>query len=315
MHIREPFYTPCWSLLLGLLLLAAACTSAPTTPTSTSYPQKVRELLRDSTLLYANRYLAKEPITLTAHSCERSSGGRHDFYSEGDYWWPDTAHPDGPYIRRDGMTNPENFTAHREVLIRFSEMVGNLTSAYLLTEDPRYAKAALAHCEAWFLHDSTRMNPHLLYAQAIKGRHSGRGIGIIDAIHFMEVVQSLQVLESRGQIDEADMPGYRQWVSDFLTWLTTHPYGLDEMVHPNNHGSWWNAQVGLYARFVGQDSIMAACRERFTADILPRQMAADGSFPLELERTKPYAYALFNLDAYAMMGHILSDQTHDQKSN
>ncbi|MEM9983598.1 MAG: alginate lyase family protein [Bacteroidota bacterium] len=292
-------------LLGGLLLLGGCASPQP------DYPQQIRELLRDPILERAPDRLSEPPITITAFSCERSAGGIHDFYSEGDYWWPDTTDPEGPYVRRDGMTNPENFTAHREVLIRFSEMVGLLTSAYLLTDDPRYAQAALAHCRAWFLTDSTRMSPHLLYAQAIKGRHTGRGIGIIDAIHFMEVVQSLQVLATQGQINSAEMAGFRRWVANFLTWLTTHPYGLDEMVHPNNHGSWWNAQVGLYANFVGADSIAAACRDRFTSDLLPRQMAQDGSFPLELERTKPYAYSLFNLDAFAMIGLILSNEEHD----
>jgi hypothetical protein len=40
-------------------------------------------------------------------------GGKHDFYSEGDYWWPDEKNPNGPYIQKDGLTNPENFVAHR----------------------------------------------------------------------------------------------------------------------------------------------------------------------------------------------------------
>lgn len=35
-------------------------------------------------------------------------------------------------------------------------------------------------------------------------------------------------------------------------------------------------------------------------------MAEDGSFPLEQERTKPYAYSLFNLDAMTMICQILS---------
>ena len=35
-------------------------------------------------------------------------------------------------------------------------------------------------------------------------------------------------------------------------------------------------------------------------------MAADGSFPLELKRTKPYGYSIFNLDAMATICNILS---------
>ena len=33
----------------------------------------------------------------------------HDYFSEGDYWWPDPKNPGGPYIRRDGFSNPANF--------------------------------------------------------------------------------------------------------------------------------------------------------------------------------------------------------------
>jgi hypothetical protein len=45
--------------------------------------------------------------------------------------------------------------------------------------------------------------------------------------------------------------------------------------------------------------------------LLPDQMAADGSFPRETERTKPYGYSLFNLDAMAAICQILSDNAHD----
>jgi hypothetical protein len=40
--------------------------------------------------------------------------------------------------------------------------------------------------------------------------------------------------------------------------------------------------------------------------LLPDQMAPDGSFPLEIARTKPYGYSLFNLDAMAMICEILT---------
>src|SRR5262249_17291997 len=67
---------------------------------------------RNRVLKAANKYLSEEPITITASSSPRSGGGAHDFFSEGDYWWPDPQNPDGPYIQRDGMTNPDNFTDH-----------------------------------------------------------------------------------------------------------------------------------------------------------------------------------------------------------
>ena len=275
------------------------------------FADQVATVLRDTVLIQAKENLLKAPITVTANSSTRSTGGIHDYFSEGDYWWPDPENSDGPYIRKDGMTNPDNFNDHRGALIRFSEIVGNLTSAYLLTKDSKYADVALAHCRAWFIDDALMMNPNMLYAQAIKGRHTGRGIGIIDGIHFMEVVQSLIVLERAGMVTNDDMKVFRNWFSDFSKWLTTHQYGLDEMVHPNNHGTCWNMQVGLYAVFSRNQEILEMCRERYKNTILPDQMAVDGSFPRELKRTKPYGYALFNLDAMVMNCLILSDESNN----
>ena len=114
-------------------------------------------------LAKADRYLHELPRTVTADRCERSEGGLHDYYSEGDYWWPNPEDPDGPYVRRDGETNPDLFYAHRHSLVRLSEIMGTLTSAYLLTGDERYAAHAARHLRAWFVDEETFMNPRLLY--------------------------------------------------------------------------------------------------------------------------------------------------------
>src|SRR3954468_13913705 len=126
------------------------------------------------------------------------------------------------------MTNPENFVAHRLAMIRFSRIVGALASAYKLTGDEKYVLQALKHCKAWFTDEATMMNPNLLYAQAIKGRFTGRGIGIIDTIQLMEVVQGLMAMELGGGVSSQELTGIRSWFSKYITWLTTHKYGKDE---------------------------------------------------------------------------------------
>jgi len=130
---------------------------------------------RPRVLKAASGYLAERPVTVTASTSPRSAGGKHDFFSEGDYWWPDPANPDGPYIQRDGMTNSDNFVDHRRTMVRLSVIVPALAAAYKLTNDQKYASHAASHLRAWFIDDATRMNPSLLYGQAIKGRFTGRG--------------------------------------------------------------------------------------------------------------------------------------------
>jgi hypothetical protein len=255
------------------------------------------------TIEKANKQIGLKPITVTATICPRSAGGAHDFYSEGDYWWPDPANPDGPYIQRDGETNPENFVAHRLAMIRFSDIVGSLASAYKLSGQKRYALAAIPHFRAWFIDPETRMNPSLLYAQAIKGKATGRGIGIIDTIHFLEVIKALEALKSQMSAD--DYTGCVAWFKEYTAWLTTHPYGLAERDALNNHGTCWALQVAVFASFNGNAGLVDFCRKRYMQVFILNQMATDGSFPLELKRTKPYGYSLFNLDIMATLAHVL----------
>lgn len=289
-------------------------------PPAGSLRRQAIKILKQQVLKESAWALKQKPETVTAKTSPRSAGGKHDFYSEGDYWWPNPASADSPYIQRDGMTNPDNFVAHRHAMIRLSRIVGALASAYIITNDAKYVRHAVAHCRAWFIDTATLMNPHLLYAQAIKGRVTGRGIGIIDAIQLMEVVKGLEAMQHA--MDKTVLNGVKKWFADFTTWLTTHQYGKDEMNAANNHGTCWVMQVAVFAKFTGNEEIVKFCIDRYKNILLPNQMAADGSFPLELRRTKPYGYSIFNLDAMTTICQVLSPgadnlwnyQTPDGKS-
>src|SRR4030042_4442437 len=99
------------------------------------FERQVIKFLRKEIITRADMVMYENPVTITSFVCVRSAGGIHDFYSEGAYWGPDPANPDGPYIQRDGMTNPDNFVEHRRAMIRLATQVATLTSAYRLARD------------------------------------------------------------------------------------------------------------------------------------------------------------------------------------
>jgi hypothetical protein len=298
-------------IIIFSLLTACSAYKKGGTVGSFDLSAAIKQVLKKQVLEEADWALKQEPVTVTSAISPRSAGDKHDFYSEGDYWWPNPVSVDSPYIQRDGMTNPENFIAHRLAMIRFSRIVGALASAYKITGDEKYVRQALVHCNAWFVDADTKMNPNLLYAQAIKGRATGRGIGIIDTIHLMEVVQGLLAMQKSKSIDDNGLQEIRNWFDQYLQWLTTHQYGKDEMNAENNHGTCWVMQVASFARFTGDEKLMAFCSDRFKTILLPNQMAADGSFPKEIRRTKPYGYSIFNLDALATICQVLSTEKDD----
>ena len=269
-------------------------------------PVDVSKFDRMRVLSSADQYLREKPVTITASTSLRSVGGKYDFFSEGDYWWPDPADPNGPYIQRDGMTNPDNFVDHRRALMRLSVQVPALTAAWKITHKRVYADKAVEHLRAWFIDERTRMNPNLQFAQAIKGRFTGRGIGIIDTIHLVEVARAIDVLESSRALSVADLSAIKKWFADYLQWMTTHQYGIDEREANNNHGTCWVMQVSAFAHLTGNGELLEYCRTRFKTVLVPGQIEKDGSFPQELRRTKPYGYSLFNLEAFSTIAQILS---------
>ncbi|WP_426582258.1 alginate lyase family protein [Mucilaginibacter sp. R-33] len=248
--------------------------------------------------------MQQQPVTVTATSSPRSAGGKHDFFSEADYFWPDPKNPDGPYINRDGMTNPDNFVEHRKAMIRFSKIIGALASAYKITGDVKYVKQAVIHLKAWFIDPETLMNPSLWFAQAVKGQFTGRNYGIIDTIHLMEVAQGIIVMEKA--MDAETTAAVKKWFTDYTNWLMTSKPGMQERDVKNNHATCWAMQVASFAKLCKNEIVLDSIRMRYKTILLPRQMGTDGSFPLEMARTKPYGYSIFNLDAMTMLCQILT---------
>jgi hypothetical protein len=230
----------------------------------------------------------------------------HDFYSNGDYWWPDPEKTDGlPYIRRDGYSNPDCFSYHRQALRKTRTAIAHLARAYDATKNEKYAAKAAELLRVFFVDQTTAMAPHLLYAQAIPGLFSGRGIGIIDTLHLVDIPFALAALSGSAALSSELMASLHNWFEDYLHWLLTHPQGIDEQNQDNNHGICYFVQVAAFALLTENKAVLDHCRERFKTTLI-KQMRRDGSFPRELARTKPYGYSLFVLDNLVTICQILS---------
>jgi hypothetical protein len=261
----------------------------------------------DRILKTANAALAVEPITITKFRAKLSEGGLHDFYSNGDYWWPNPETTNGlPYIQRDGQSNPDNFFEHRRCVVQLRDAVAALGAAYKTTGEDRYAAKASELLRVFFVDPATRMNPSLNYAQAIPGITPGRGIGIIDTLHLAEVPLAVRAMESSKALAPDVLAGVKQWFGDYTEWMTTSRNGIQEANAGNNHAVAFWLQVAAFSRLTGDAEKLGECRRRFKEVFVTKQMTNDGSFPAELRRTKPYAYSIFQLDNMASLCQIAS---------
>src|SRR5580658_5263103 len=238
----------------------------------------VAETDRKRILEAAARYVSETPLTITAFPAKGSAGGLHDFYSQADYFWPNPKDPNGPYLNRDGQSNPENFDEHRKVMVALSIQMPALTAAWLLTGDRSYGQRACAHLRAWFVSPETRMNPNLPYAQAVQGSSTGRSYGIIDTLHLVEVARAASFLMS-GMLSPQDGASVKNWFASYLDWLSHSERGMNERDTTNNHAFCWALQAAEFARLAGDEAARKEVYQRYRDILLPNQMDENGSFP------------------------------------
>ncbi|HVF40530.1 MAG TPA: alginate lyase family protein [Gemmatimonadaceae bacterium] len=254
----------------------------------------------------ANRALRAPLISVThKKTLLPPTGDAHDYYSLSPYWWPDPSKKDGlPYIRRDGETNPESKRdLDQPRVAALGANLQTLALAWYFTRDEKYAARAAEQLRYWFLDPATRMNPHLRFAQLVRGNPRERGSGIIDTRWFIEAVQAASLIEGSRSWGVADRDALKGWFQNYLNWLQTSPNGAHERAAKNNHGSWFAAQTATYALFIGDTAtalrIVEAARVRIDS-----QVTARGEQPIEMERTRSMHYAGFNIEALSRLSEI-----------
>jgi hypothetical protein len=272
--------------------------------------QLVARTDRKRILKAANAYLTLPVSTITSYPSDRSPGGPHDYFSQADYFWPDPKNPNGPYINRDGQSNPANFNDHRKAMIALSIQMPALTAAWLLTGDKRYGQYACEHLRAWFVTPATRMNANLEFSQGVHGVSTGRSYGIIDTLHLVEVARAAGTV-APAMLSTEENAALQQWFRSYLEWMKTSDKGKKERDALNNHATCWALQASEFARLIADDETRDQVYHQYTTVLLPDQLAADGSFPKELVRTKPYSYSIFNFDIMATLCESLEGAGRD----
>ena len=253
---------------------------------------EVQKVLRD-----ADRALKRSPYTIATKPQTPPSGDKHDFISQAPYWWPDPTKPDGlPYIQKDGLHNPEaKNMKDDEVLGDCCTDVSALALAYYFSGDERYARQAAAFLQAFFLSPATRMNPNLNFGQGIPGINTGRGFGIIGTRHLVRIPEAVALLNGSPTADAALVQGLKSWFRDYTTWLMTSPIALPEGQTKNNHGTYYDAQVVDFALFTGDNKLAKQTLQQQSWPRIATQLQPDGAQSLELARTRPWNYAVMNL--------------------
>ncbi|MGW7721457.1 alginate lyase family protein [Streptomyces chartreusis] len=260
----------------------------------------------------ADKWLNQGPWTVVDKPRPAPGGDVHDYLSQAPYWWPSKTptqdNPWGcPYVQRDGERNPEVDTGtDRQDVEKTFDSAYDLSLAWYYTGDKRYAQKAGQVLRTWFLDPATRMNPNLDHAQFIPCKYDGRAIGIIDfSQSYTSVLDAIALLETGAPGWSAkDRTAMAKWNTDFRDWLKNSDFGKQEAAATNNHGTFYDMQLAALAYATGdKDLARRTVLDSRTRRIAP-QIAADGSQPQELARTRSWHYSTFDLVAYTRLAAI-----------
>src|SRR5258708_29483109 len=119
----------------------------------------------------------------------------------------------------------------------------------------------------------------------------------------MRAVDASLLIAGTAAWSAADDTALRAWFGQLAGWLVTSPQGKMEGSSKNNHGTWYDAQLADFSLFAGRDPIVKGIFAK-AASRVTSQIAADGSQPLELARTRSYHYSAFNLLAFSILADL-----------
>lgn len=265
---------------------------------------KVKANINDAKYLAAYKKLLKEaesqltkgPYTVMDKTKTPPSGDKHDYWSMSPYWWPNPDTKDGlPYIRKDGMRNPELKDYDSPSKSAMLKGVTTLSLAYYFSGEQKYAEKAVQLLDVWFLDPKTKMNPNLNFGQFIPGKKAGRGVGLIDTYGYIFLVDAIAILNDSGNLTKEQYIGLKKWFSDFTEWMWTSPIAQEEYEAKNNHGLAYDVQITALSLFTDRKDIYTKIISEFPERRLFAQIEPDGSQPLELTRTLAYHYSKFNI--------------------
>lgn len=259
-----------------------------------------------SVISSADRYSRTQPLTVV-NKTKCISGNPHNFESLSIYFWPDPANPNGPYIVRDGYFNPEYKDYDLPKLIEFTNRIKTLALAYFFSNNPKYAARCLEELRVWFINENTYMTPTFEYAQVAPGHWNGKGaaVGLVDAYYFVDIIESLRLLQQRGMVSDADNLSFKTWFNSFLDWSVNSDNGRTISAMPDNVSTAYDVLIYSIASYVDKKAIQKEVIKRFNTNHITDKIDSKGRQIEELKRPTAMTYSIINLnhllDFYIML--------------
>lgn len=222
----------------------------------------------------------------------------HDYLTYAPYRWPDPSKPDGlPWKAIDGIINPVSRGVDTDFNRKtaFFDAIEKLTWSFYFSDDKRFSDKAIDLINGWYLDPKTRVNPNMNFGQGVPGIADGRPAGLHEWKPQAEVINALQIFESKGVLPLHIKTGMHQWLSQYLEWITKDSMAIQAGQTRQNHANYYNHQVVGLMMFLGKKQAAKAIVEDAKLSRIADQILPDGTQPREMGRTRSVHYTAGNL--------------------
>ena len=259
----------------------------------------------------ADDIIKQKPVAVTDKTtC--ISGDKHNYESLATYYWPDPDNPQGPYVSKDGYTNPEINQYDFPRLLQLREACLYLSKAFYLTGELKYYRALCNQIDTWFLSKESRMYPNLDYSQVIKGRNNNKGVpgGVLDAYRLVDVIESVLLADHVKSIGRKRRKALRGWLGTLSEWMVESPNGQKARVMTNNHAIAYSGTLLEIALFTKNKSLQQNAIQIFIQNV-DTQIDDEGKMPKELSRNNAFTYTIFNLSHIIEVYSMIKSSEYD----
>lgn len=248
-------------------------------------------------LKQANTICNQKPITVVGKQ-HSYSDNPHDYCSVAPYSWPDENNPNGPYVTKDGKTNPERNKYDRPKLDRLADNLQILGVAFYITREQKYYDSFEKQLRVWFVDEGSYMEPNFKYAQVVKGLNGNKGqaYGLCELEQFTPILESIFLVNKVKRLDKSLYRNLEGWFSSFLGWILQGSQWSSISKSSNNIVAGCYVAMIEMGRFTKNKKLVKQMANEYTERILTVQVEEDGKQPAELRRTIGYGYSVSNLE-------------------
>jgi len=207
-----------------------------------------------------------------------------------------------PYVSHDGFQNPAAGLDSESIIV-MADTLELMTLAWWFTDEAKYATAAMRIFKTWFIDNSTRMNPHMKYAQLMPGQE-GRIPALIPASYRWnsKLNDCVAILETDTKIWTAEIAAaWQKWSSDWLEWWSSSEAGQANSQKHGNHGTYYHVHKLAMAYSLGRGEVCTDLVGQLWKSLpcsFVSQIESSGEMPDEAKRVAGISYSLMNLEGF-----------------